>query len=135
MIRWITAILGALVLGAAALLARGGGGCLAAGTLIATPRGEVPIESLRVGDAVWSVVDGRRVAARVAEVFAVEPQEFIELTMADGRVLRATPEHPVQVAPGVFARADRLDPPAVLFRETSRAALATAQRVPADCAA
>ena len=107
LLRRLTALLGALTLGAAALFARGGGGCLAAGTLIATPRGDVPIEALRVGDTVWSVVDGRRVVARVEEVFAVEPLEFVELTTADGVVLRATPEHPVQVAAGTFVRADR----------------------------
>jgi len=147
MIRWLTVLLGALALGAAALFARGGGGCLAAGTLIATPRGAVPIESLRVGDTVWSVVDGQRIAARVEDVFAVAPLEFVELTTADGAVLRATPEHPVQVAAGTFVRADRLVVGRVILNAplsgiaTERRVkdnapyLAAVRRVPADRAA
>ena len=39
--------------------ARGGGGCLAEGTLVLTPEGVVAIEKLKKGDAVWSIIDGK----------------------------------------------------------------------------
>jgi len=37
--------------------ARGGGGCLAEGTQVATPHGTVSIEKLKAGDPVWSLTD------------------------------------------------------------------------------
>jgi hypothetical protein len=44
----------------------GGPGCFLAGTMISTPDGNRPIESLREGDAIWCVSDdGRKVAGKV----------------------------------------------------------------------
>jgi predicted lipid-binding transport protein (Tim44 family) len=107
MLRRLVTLLLALGLGAA-LHARGGGGCLQRGTLVATPAGPVPVEQLRAGDTVWGLVGGARAPAIVQAVIAVEPDAFVELTAADGATVRVTPEHPVQIAPGVFVRADRL---------------------------
>lgn len=90
------------------LHARGGGGCLEQGTLVATPAGPVAVEQLRAGDTVWGLVAGRRAPATVQAVLRVEPEHYIELAAADGAVLRVTPEHPMAVAPGVFVRADYL---------------------------
>jgi predicted lipid-binding transport protein (Tim44 family) len=107
MLRRLATLLLALGLGAA-LHARGGGGCLLRGTLINTPAGPVPVEQLRAGDTVWGLVGGARVPAKVEAVIVVEPESCVELTAGNGATLRVTPEHPVQVAPGVFVRADRL---------------------------
>lgn len=70
-------------------------GCLAAGTPVATPCGSVPIESLRVGDVVWSVdpatsvlYPGRLVAVRALR------RPCLELTTQTGRRIVATAEHP-----------------------------------------
>lgn len=120
--------------GVASLLARGGGGCVAAGTLIDTPAGPRAIETLQVGDAVWSQQSGQRVAAIVQAVYAVDPAEFVELTV-NGVTLDLTPEHPVQTAPGVFVRADHLPGDAVLFTAADRAPLTQIHRLPADRAA
>ncbi|MCX6997003.1 MAG: Hint domain-containing protein [Kiritimatiellaeota bacterium] len=90
--------------GASQVQARGGGGCLEAGTGILTPAGEVPIEQLQRGDAVVGLRDGRRMLTTVADVFMVQPDEFIELT-SGGRTLRLTPEHPVATAEGCFLAA------------------------------
>jgi hypothetical protein len=73
--------------------------CLSRGTLIATPRGPVSVEELRVGDPV-STVDaaGDRVAATVALVGRVAVplnHEVIHLVLEDGRDLLASPGHPL----------------------------------------
>jgi predicted lipid-binding transport protein (Tim44 family) len=130
---WRRLIALALILGAgvANLLARGGGGCVAAGTLIDTPAGPRAVETLQAGDAVWSRSAGRRVPATVQAVYAVAPAEFIELS-AGGRALLLTPEHPVQTAAGVFTCADRLTGPAELFTAAERVALNQVRRLPAD---
>src|SRR5512140_3374772 len=89
-------------------LARGGGGCLEEGTRVATPLGEVPVETLRPGAAVWAVVGGRLQAAAVLAVTRVEPEEYVELA-AGGAVVRVTPEHPMQIGAGLFRTAERLE--------------------------
>jgi predicted lipid-binding transport protein (Tim44 family) len=87
--------------------ARGGGGCLEQGTRISTPLGEVPVEKLRSGAPVWTVVEGRRVPAEVVAVTQVEPAEYLEFR-AGGTLLRATAEHPLEIGAGVFRVASRL---------------------------
>ena len=102
-------ILIALVLWLTAGLAfaRGGGGCVQQGGLVDTPGGERAIESLVVGDAVWSWCDGKRVEARVLACYQVEPETFIDITIA-GRRLHVTGEHPIATSPGVFRQARQL---------------------------
>lgn len=107
--RLVCALLVALAGAAPRVFARGGGGCLEQGTLIATPHGAVPIEQLRVGDEVWGRRDGQPVAATVQALTRVEPEQYLELSV-DGRSVRVTPEHPVEVSRGVFVRADHLRP-------------------------
>jgi len=118
--------------------ARGGGGCLAAGTGILTPAGEVAVEQLRRGDAVVGLRDGRPAVTTVADVFAVQPAEFIALA-AGGRTLRVTPEHPVATAPDEFVTAESLAvPAAILVAEKSGfriSNLSSLRRLPAPCPA
>lgn len=85
-----------LLLGATTVWARGGGGCFEEGTPILTPHGEVPIEQLRVGDAV--------IGGQVEAIVCVEPEEYLEV----GNDVRVTAEHPFQIAVGVFRMADRV---------------------------
>src|SRR6516164_8515856 len=68
--------------------------CLPPGTLVATPAGAVPIETLREGYAVFGT-DGRSgaVAARVAAVKKGWYHGPVVLVTAGGRTLRATPHH------------------------------------------
>ncbi|HVP66044.1 MAG TPA: TIM44-like domain-containing protein [Anaeromyxobacteraceae bacterium] len=99
----------AAVLGPDLARARGGGGCLEAGTRVATPRGEVPVEALEPGDAVWTVVAGTYRQAAVVARTEVEPDEYLEIRAGE-RLLHATSEHPVEVAGGVFRLAARLRP-------------------------
>ncbi|HET6438004.1 MAG TPA: TIM44-like domain-containing protein [Anaeromyxobacter sp.] len=115
--------------------ARGGGGCLSEGTGVATPGGEVPVEALRPGDPVWAVVGGKLRQAEVMAVSRVEPEEYVELA-AGQSVLRATGEHPVEIAPGVFRTASRLRPgDALLVRSgqaLAAAPISSVRRIRAD---
>ena len=43
--------------------------CMAAGTLIETPAGPRPVETLRAGDAVWTEVEGQRVLTHITVVY------------------------------------------------------------------
>ncbi len=73
--------------------------CLAAGTRIATPDGEVAVEDIRVGMRVWSLDgSGRRIVAtvvRAGRAAVPATHRVIRLTLDDGRVLRASPGHPL----------------------------------------
>jgi hypothetical protein len=72
--------------------------CLAAGTLIDTPQGAIPVEDLRVGDSVWTVNErGERVSALLVQVGSVRVpanHQVIDVTLSDSRHLRVSPGHP-----------------------------------------
>jgi predicted lipid-binding transport protein (Tim44 family) len=126
-------IAGLLALGmVAGLFARGGGGCLAAGTQIATPAGSVAIETLRPGDLIITVADGHRATTAVAALREVIPAEFVALETDQGTTLLATAEHPVAVAPGVFRRAGDLVAGAELTGVAGSCRLQHATRQPAE---
>lgn len=76
----------------------GGGKCLAKGTLIDTPNGQVPVEQLRKGMTVWTLDDsGNRVAATVAgtTVTPVPPSwQMVRVKLNDGRTVTASLGHP-----------------------------------------
>jgi hypothetical protein len=73
--------------------------CLARGTRIATPLGEVAVEDVWVGMRVWSIDEaGRRVVATVVLIGQTPvpaSHEVVRLALDDGRVLRASPGHPL----------------------------------------
>lgn len=72
--------------------------CFVAGTPIATPSGNTPIEALVPGDLVrsWSVEEGRMVTARVTYVKTRTVAAVLEVQVADGRSLRLTANHPLE---------------------------------------
>ena len=73
--------------------------CLSIGTLIDTPEGAVPVESLRIGDPIWTLdTAGRRVAGTVialGSTAAPRDHEVVRLILADGRQVAASPGHPL----------------------------------------
>ena len=86
-----------------------GGGCFSAGTPIATPRGDVAIESIHTGDTVLTGQGGTTV---VEATFVTRAR--ILMLVTDRGSLRTTAEHPLLCADGEFrlagdlSRGDRL---------------------------
>lgn len=89
--------------------------CLAEGTRIATPLGDVPVEDLTVGMPIWTVdLQGRRVPGvvmRTSRTLAPPGHRVVRVLLADGRSVVASPGHPTvdgriigELRPG-----DRLD--------------------------
>lgn len=78
---------------------RGAPICFPAGTAVATPDGDRPIETLAAGNLVlsWSADRGAVVPARVLDVKRRRAHELLELTFADGRTLRVSANHPLFV--------------------------------------
>jgi len=72
--------------------------CLALGTRIATPNGEVAVQDLRVGDVVWTIdLAGARIAAALVEIGSTpvpSTHRVVRLALADGRVVFVSPGHP-----------------------------------------
>lgn len=71
--------------------------CLAASTLIATPKGDVPVTEIRVGMMVWTeAANGSRIAKPAIEVGSMEAplgHMVVHLILADGRSVTASPGH------------------------------------------
>jgi len=70
--------------------------CAAPNTPIATPNGEQPIASLRVGDLVYSVDHDAIVAVPLLKVghTSVSHHRVVRVVLANGRVLEISPGHP-----------------------------------------
>lgn len=72
--------------------------CLPATARIATPSGDVAVSALHAGDRVFTADgSGARIVARVRVVQRVPivgAHDIVELTLADGRVVRASAGHP-----------------------------------------
>jgi len=72
--------------------------CLAAGTLIDTPTGSIPVQDIRPGTLVWTVDDsGARIAAPViktGKTVVPASHQVIHVVLADGRELFVSPGHP-----------------------------------------
>ncbi len=89
--------------------------CLALGTRIATPSGEIAVQDLQIGDIVWtSDADGARVsAALIAVGNAPVPATHVIVRVAlnDGRLVYVSPGHPTAEGRhiGDLAAGDTLD--------------------------
>jgi hypothetical protein len=72
--------------------------CLALGTRIATPTGEIAVQDLRAGDVVWTLdTNGKRVAAPLVAVGStpVPPTHVVvKVALDDGRLVYVSPGHP-----------------------------------------
>ena len=77
-----------------------GADCIAAGTLVATPVGDIPIENIQAGMIVYSCEDNQRVARRVIARRAAEADDMVRVVTEAGRRVEATGDHRFHV-PGV----------------------------------
>ncbi len=75
--------------------------CVAAGTLVSTPEGRVPVEQIRDGDRVlaYDSSSERLVEARAFRTASREVDEVLEIRVG-GRVLRVTEDHPLMTRRG-----------------------------------
>jgi hypothetical protein len=89
-------------------------GCVAAGTIIATEDGPLPVETLRIGDRVFGFDPGAR--RRVLTTVTAVVRTTATSTLILGSGLRATPDHPV-FADGTFRPAGELVPGSMLLAE------------------
>jgi len=109
--------------------------CLAAGTLIDTPTGPVPVEDLRLGSLVWTVdTAGKRVAQpllRLGKTVVPSSHRMVHLVLDDGRQLWVSPGHPT--ADG--RRAGQLQPGDAPSGVLDGAQVRSAERVPYPSAA
>jgi len=73
--------------------------CLARGTRIDTPTGSIAVERLSLGDRIWTLdLAGHRVAGIVialGSTLAPASHRVIDLVLADGRSVTASPGHPL----------------------------------------
>jgi hypothetical protein len=89
--------------------------CVTTGTLIATPRGPVPVEQIQDGDEVvaYDSSSGRLVVARVSGVASREVHEVLEIQVGD-TILRVTADHPILTRRGWVAAGDLTEDDEVL---------------------
>ena len=66
--------------------------CLIAGTMVATERGDIPIEQVKAGDKVWTRQGLRRVLRAWR---SGTNRDVSKATFSDGRTLTATPNHEI----------------------------------------
>ncbi|WP_394829037.1 polymorphic toxin-type HINT domain-containing protein [Pendulispora albinea] len=91
-----------------------GGNCFVAGTSVATPSGDRPIESLRAGDFVLArgERDGTVTARPVTRTFVRGAPSLVDVHLetiaGDGETIRSTPEHPYWTFDRGWVRAGEL---------------------------
>lgn len=79
-----------------------GAWCFVAGTMVSTPTGGRPIETIKVGDFVETRAGPRRVAATCSR-----PAQVGRVCFSNGSDLTGTPEHPIYLKSG-WTRLDQL---------------------------
>ncbi|MGD0623164.1 MAG: TIM44-like domain-containing protein [Thermodesulfobacteriota bacterium] len=84
-----------------------GGGCFPAGTLIRTPQGQTPIETLTPRNAVLAMDPQSRIVKAEVDELLVTRSRILRIE-TDCGVLRTTTEHPLRRLEGEFARAGEL---------------------------
>jgi hypothetical protein len=98
--------------------------CLRRGTKIATPSGDVAVERLHAGDAIFTTDGAGRKHATVVRLVSWTPapreHRMVRIRLADGRSVVASPGHPTADGPalGTLATGAALDHGRVIAVET-----------------
>ncbi len=88
--------------------------CMAAGTMIETMRGSMPIEKVRVGDRVMAYNGDSVIWAHVSDKWETPNREIMQLKTACGKLINCTGNHKLLCSTG-WKRADSLNPGDLLF--------------------
>jgi hypothetical protein len=97
--------------------------CLARGTRIATPSGDIAVEDLKIGDVVWTQdAAGARVAGPLLQIGSTPvpaTHRVVQLRLSDGRAVDVSPGHPTADGRkvGDLAAGDRYDGALVVSAE------------------
>ena len=103
--------------------------CVAQGTLIATPLGDVPVEALHVGDSVWTMTEeGVLGVGEVQAIASFSVGSYLEITGDDGSTLRVTGTQPVATTES-WTLASRLEPGDRLRTMESTVGVASVTRI------
>ena len=70
-------------------------GCFMAGTLVATPKGDIPIEEIKVGDIVYAYDFSTEeiVGREVLMTHHLQESDVLKVTFSDGQVIKGTARH------------------------------------------
>ncbi|MEP0916279.1 polymorphic toxin-type HINT domain-containing protein [Leptolyngbya sp. DQ-M1] len=96
--------------------------CVASGTLISTPQGQVPVEQIQDGDVVFAYdsSSGQLVEAVVSGTAQRDVDEVLEIQVGE-QVLRVTAEHPIMTRRGWVKAGDLTEDDEVLCDDTHTA--------------
>ncbi len=98
--------------------------CIESGTLINTPSGHRPIESLAAGDEVLSRDSRGSTTSRVHTTCSAIAGNLFILTLEDGRTLHATGVHPIGTSTG-WVSVSQLTPGTMILTDTGNSRLAS----------
>lgn len=110
--------------------------CFTGGVPVLTPSGQRPIRDLKAGDEVVSLnpATGARVTARVSRIHVRQVQEYLRVSLEDGRVLQVTENHPffdprqgTYRKIGLFRPGERLHQP---LAQPQTATIGSIERIP-----
>lgn len=101
--------------------------CFPAGTKVATSRGLVPIERIKVGDKVWSrdPATGKNTLQKVTQLFRHTAERLVVLSAA-GHQIKVTPGHRIWIAGRGWVTADDIHKGDRLLQIDGRTAAITA---------
>jgi RHS repeat-associated protein len=99
----------------------GNGYCFAAGTLVQTSEGLLPIEDILVGDLVWSMDSNTGILelASVSRIIRSQTARIIDVHLDDQTLIQTTPEHPFWVLDEGWKEAAEIVPGSRLLRKGS----------------
>ncbi len=98
----------------------GGGGCFPPGTIVKTPTGGTPIQSVKTGDTVTSFNDqtNKISESKVSDIYEVQRTYYFSI-IAGGYHVTVTAEHPFFIGDGKYQEAQNLKTGDVLYVDQS----------------
>lgn len=111
--------------------ARGGGGCFLAGTMIGTPDGDKPIESLNLGDKVisYNEITGEQQVSVIGDIDVLDREAYYTIN----GIVKATAEHPFYTNRGIVEVKDLTDTHMLVGRYDKELPIRSKELTEASC--